>query len=82
MYAYYHLKNITVGLNWSYLFLSPKDHETTMNKYVTKQTWVNVPDYKNMLSISLSINLNRGRVYESKGNVLQNSDTDSGVFKY
>lgn len=82
MYAYYHLKNITVGLNWSYLFLSSKDHETTMNKFVTKQTWVNVPDYKNMLSISLSINLNRGRVYESKGNVLQNSDTDSGVFKY
>ena len=82
MYAYYHLKNITVGLNWSYLFLSPKDHETTMNEFVTKQMWVNVPDYKNMLSISLSINLNRGRVYESQGNVLQNSDTDSGAFKY
>jgi hypothetical protein len=82
IYAYYNLKNVTIGFNWSYLFHSVNDYEKTENKYVTKQMWVNVPDFKNMLSISLSINLNRGRMYKAQGSVLQNSDTDSGAFKY
>lgn len=84
LYVNYQLKNITLGANWSYILMKNghTSGEKTISRFVNKKLNVFVPDWANMISVSFSWNLNKGRKYQSQRKTINNSDTDSGIFKY
>lgn len=75
--------NLSVGLYGSHLFL--KDGATfgkaTTSRYVKKNETVYIPEWGNMISLSLSWNLSRGRQYQSDNKNVWNRDNDTGIFK-
>lgn len=84
LYVNYQYKNMTFGIDWSYIFkkTGSTNSEITKNMYVTKELNLFVPDWGNLVSLSFSWNLSKGRKYQSQSKNINNSDNESGIFKF
>ncbi len=84
VYLNYQFKNMSFGIDWSYIFKKNGNTsgDITKNVNVKKELNVFVPDWGNMISLSFSWNLSRGRKYQGLNKNINNSDNDSGIFKF
>lgn len=81
--ASYQWKDITLSL----ICRQPFDRCPTtnraelMNQYIHKQTWITDKSQGNVLSLSLSWKINKGRQYQDIQRTMKNQDTDTGILK-
>ena len=80
MYVYYQLKNVRLGVVGMNLFSRDGavmvDH--LISKNIQQKTTVKVPSMGNLLFLSLSWNLQKGKIHKTTQNDFENKDTDTG----
>ena len=79
--AYRPNSTLALSLFAQYLFAQhPLTNETElMNRYIHKEVTTRQRDYGNMITLKLSLRLNRGRNYRDIERTMNHSDTETGI---
>jgi hypothetical protein len=78
----YRLNNMQVGIGMTYPFANKfKEGKVRLTHNAPLQSWKQVKETTQMLVVRFSYNLEFGRKHQSKGKMMNNTDSESGIIK-